>query len=208
MKASAEKPRDSLQNFHPKTPTQYSEKKTPKKSEKMCVIELPLNEENYLIKIRVTDASKLSMNCCSKEGFTSAYNYSIVVSYEEFCEMGKTFRLCDNIYEVFNTLRNIFEEISFTSNSIKEMKSNARLIQSENDSISLVIKIPLISGKYEEIRILFKKAKRDIEDQFKKMKKKYLKIKSIVYMRKNADKNTKFPKNLLDELIEEFENDN
>jgi hypothetical protein len=88
------------------------------------------------------------------------------------------------------------------------MKSNARLIQSENDSISLVIKIPLISGKYEEIRILFKKAKRDIEDQFKKMKKKYLKIKSIVYMRKNADKNTKFPKNLLDELIEEFENDN
>ena len=27
-------------------------------------------------------------------------------------------------------------------------------------------------------------------------------------MRKNADKNTKFPKNLLDELIEEFENNN
>ena len=90
MKASAEKPRDSLQNLHPKTPTKYLEKKTPKKSAKMCVIELPLNEENYLIKIRVTDASKLSMNCCSKEGFTSAYNnYSIVVSYEEFCEMGK-----------------------------------------------------------------------------------------------------------------------
>ena len=131
-----------------------------------------------------------------------------MLSYEEFCDLGKSFKLCDNIYEVFNTLRNIFEEISFTSNSIKEMKSNARLIQSENDSISLVIKIPLISGKYEEIRILFKKAKRDIEDQFKKMKKKYLKIKSIVYMRKNADKNTKFPKNLLDELIEEFENDN
>ena len=207
MKSTAEKPRDSLQNFHPKTPQQFTERKTPKKSEKMCVIELPLNEENYLIKIRVTDASKLSMNCSSKEGFTSAYNYSIVVSYEEFCEMGKTFKLCDNIYEVFNTLKNIFEEISFSSTSIKEMKSNARLIQSDNDAICLLIKIPLISGKYEEIKITFKKAKKDIEEQFKKLRKKYLAIKSIVYTRKNADKNLKFPKPLLDELIDEFENE-
>ena len=207
MKSTAEKPRDSLQNFHPKTPQQFTERKTPKKSEKMCVIELPLNEENYLIKIRVTDASKLSMNCSSKEGFTSAYNYSIVVSYEEFCEMGKTFKLCDNIYEVFNTLKNIFEEISFSSTSIKEMKSNARLIQSDNDAICLLIKIPLISGKYEEIKITFKKAKKDIEEQFKKLRKKYLTIKSIVYTRKNADKNLKFPKTLLDELVDEFENE-
>jgi hypothetical protein len=207
MKSTAEKPRDSLQNFHPKTPQQFTERKTPKKSEKMCVIELPLNEENYLIKIRVTDASKLSMICSSKEGFTSAYNYSIVVSYEEFCEMGKTFKLCDNIYEVFNTLKNIFEEISFSSTSIKEMKSNARLIQSDNDAICLLIKIPLISGKYEEIKITFKKAKKDIEEQFKKLRKKYLTIKSIVYTRKNADKNLKFPKTLLDELVDEFENE-
>ena len=207
MKTSIEKPRESLQNFHPKTPQQFSERKTPKKSEKMCIIELPLNEEKYLIKIRVTDASKLSITCSSKEGFTAAYNYSIVISYEEFCDMGKTFKLCDNIYEVFNTLKNIFEEISFSSNSIKEMKSFARLVQSDNDAISLVIKIPLISGKYEEIRISFKKAKKDIEEQFKKLKKKYLAIKSIVYTRKNVDKNVKFPKNLLDELIEEFEND-
>ena len=207
MKTSIEKPRESLQNFHPKTPQQFSERKTPKKSEKMCIIELPLNEERYLIKIRVTDASKLSITCSPKEGFTAAYNYSIVISYEEFCDMGKTFKLCDNIYEVFNTLKNIFEEISFSSNSIKEMKSSARLVQSDNDAISLVIKIPLISGKYEEIRISFKKAKKDIEEQFKKLKKKYLAIKSIVYTRKNVDKNVKFPKNLLDELIEEFEND-
>ena len=66
--------------------------------------------------------------------------------------MGKTFRLCDNIYEVFNSLKNIFEEISFSSNSIKEMKSNARLIQTDNDAISLLIKIPLISGKFEEVK--------------------------------------------------------
>ena len=208
MKSSAEKPRDSQRNFYPKTPQQFSEKKTSKKSEKMCVIELPLNEEKYLIKIRVTDASKLSITCNSKEGFTAAYNYSIAISYEEFCEMGKTFKLCDNIYEVFNTLKNIFEEISFFSSTIKEMKSNARLIQSDNDAISLLIKIPLISGKYEEIKITFKKAKKDIEEQFRKLKKKYLAIKSIVYTRKNADKNLKFPKNLLDELVEEFENDN
>ena len=88
------------------------------------------------------------------------------------------------------------------------MKANAKLIQSENDAISLLIKIPLISGKFEDIKILFKKQKKDIEEQFKKLKKKYLKIKSIVYNRKNADNKTKFQKNILDELVEEFENEN
>ena len=122
--------------------------------------------------------------------------------------MGKSFKLCDNIYDVFNTLKNLFDEISFSSNSIKEMKSSAKLVQGENDTIFLVIKIPLISGKFEDIKISFKKAKKDIEDQFKKMKKKYLKIKSIVYARKNADKNQKFTKNIVDELYEEFESDN
>ena len=72
----------------------------------------------------------------------------------------------------------------------------------------LLIKIPLISGKFEEIKIGFRKAKRDIEEQFKKLKKKYLKIKSMVYARKNADNKTKFQKNLLDELYEEFESEN
>ena len=88
------------------------------------------------------------------------------------------------------------------------MKASAGLMQSENESISLLIRIPLITGKFEEIKIGFKKAKRDIEEQFKKLKKKYLKIKSMVYARKNADNKTRFPKNLLDELYEEFESEN
>ena len=113
MKSSAEKPRDSQQNFYPKTPQQFSERKTPKKSEKMCVIELPLNEEKYLIKIRVTDASKLSITCNSKEGFTAAYNYSIAISYEEFCEMGKTFKLCDNIYNIPEQRSKRFTSLGF-----------------------------------------------------------------------------------------------
>ena len=205
---SAEKPRDSQQNFHPKNLMNNSDKKPQKKPEKICIIELPMNDERYTIKLKITDASKMAITCNAKEDFTSVFNYSVVVSYEEFCDLGKSFKLCDNIYEVFNTLKNIFDEISFSSNSIKEMKSNAKLIQTENDTVSLIIRIPLITGKYEEIKIGFKKAKKDIEEQFKKLKKKYLKIKSIVYMRKTADKNTKFPKQLLDELVEEFENEN
>ena len=207
MKSSTEKPRDSQQNFHPQS-AQKNNKNTPKKVEKVCFVELPLNEEKQTIKLKVNDSNKITISCNSKDDFTSVYNYSIVISYEEFCDLGKSFKLCDNIYDVFNTLKNIFDEISFTSNSIKDLKSSARLIQAENDSLSLVIKIPLISGKYEEIRIVFKKAKKDLEEQFKKMKKKYLKIKSLVYARKSADKNLKFQKNLVDELIEEFENDN
>jgi len=205
---SAEKPRDSQQNFHPKNLQLSSEKKSQKRPEKICIIELPLNDEKFTVKLKITDASKMAITCNAKEEFTSAFNYSVVVSYEEFCDLGKSFKLCDNIYDVFNSLKNIFDEISFSSNSIKEMKSNAKLIQTENDSVSLIIRIPLITGKFEEIKIGFKKAKKDIEEQFKKLKKKYLKIKSIVYMRKNPDKNTKFPKQLLDELVEEFENEN
>ena len=205
---SAEKPRDSQQNFHPKNLIQNSDKKSQKKPEKICIIELPMNDEKYTIKLKITDASKMSITCNAKEDFTSCFNYAVVVSYEEFCELGKSFKLCDNIYDVFNTLKNIFDEISFSSNSIKEMKSNAKLIQTENDTVSLIIRIPLITGKFEEIKIGFKKAKKDIEEQFRKLKKKYLKIKSIVYMRKNADKSTKFPKQLLDELVEEFESEN
>ena len=207
MKSSAEKSRESLSNFYPKTPIQTPSKGS-KKPEKICVIELPLNEEKYTIKLKVNDSSKISLTCNSNDDFTSVYNYSVVLSYEEFCDLGKTFKLCDNISDVFNTLKNIFEEISFSCNSIKEMKASARLFQNEGENIYLLIKIPLITGKFEEIKIVFKKGKRDIEEQFKKLKKKYLKIKSIVYTRKNSQNGPKMQKNLLEELLEEFENSN
>ena len=156
----------------------------------------------------MNDSSKISLTCNSNDDFTSVYNYSVVLSYEEFCDLGKTFKLCDNISDVFNTLKNIFEEISFSCNSIKEMKASAKLFQNESENIYLIIRIPLITGKFEEIKILFKKARKDIEEQFKKLKKKYLKIKSIVYSRKNNQNMPKSQKNLLDELFEEFENSN
>ena len=208
MKNSAEKQRESLQNFHPKTPSQTPSKNAPKRPEKICLIELPLNDEKYNIKLKVNDSSKISITCNTKEDFTSAYNNSVILSFEEFCELGKSFKLCDNIYDVFNTLKNIFEEISFSCNSIKEMKASAKLFQNESENIYLIIRIPLITGKFEEIKILFKKARKDIEEQFKKLKKKYLKIKSIVYSRKNNQNGPKSQKNLLDELFEEFENSN
>ena len=207
MKSSAEKSRESLSNFYPKTPIQTPSKGS-KKPEKICIIELPLNEEKYTIKLKVNDSSKISLTCNANDDFTSVYNYSVILSYEEFCDLGKTFKLCDNISDVFNTLKNIFEEISFSCNSIKEMKANAKLFQNESENIYLIIRIPLITGKFEEIKILFKKARKDIEEQFKKLKKKYLKIKSIVYSRKNNQNGPKSQKNLLDELFEEFENSN
>ena len=207
MKSSAEKSRESLSNFYPKTPIQTPSKGS-KKPEKICIIELPLNEEKYTIKLKVNDSSKISLTCTANDDFTSVYNYSVILSYEEFCDLGKTFKLCDNISDVFNTLKNIFEEISFSCNSIKEMKASAKLFQNESENIYLIIRIPLITGKFEEIKILFKKARKDIEEQFKKLKKKYLKIKSIVYSRKNNQNMPKSQKNLLDELFEEFENSN
>ena len=72
-------------------------------------------------------------------------------------------------------------------NKINSMSSNARLEYEYDNSIVLYLNIPLLNGKNEEIKIGFNKKEKNLKTQFKKLKDKYLKIKSIVYGRNNTN---------------------
>ena len=80
------------------------------------------------------------------------------------------------------------------------MKAYSELKYFDNDSIKLYFKVPLLNGKYEEIDIKFKKEKKDILEQFKKIKEKYLKIESIIYCKWMKDDSEK-----INEIKSEFE---
>ena len=127
------------------------------------------------------DKDKIFISCIPKEECICLYDYSIEITYEEFCKLGKTFKLCENIDEIFKIIKNIAEEVSFSKKGI-DMQSNLRIEYSEDNTIILLFKIPLLIGKYEEIKIEFKKTQKDVSEQFKKLKEKYLKIKSMIVL--------------------------
>ena len=58
-----------------------------------------------------------------------------------------------------------------------------------NDSINLILKIPLLNQKYEKITIELKKENKDIKKQFEKLKNKFLKIKKIAFSDETESKN-------------------
>ena len=51
--------------------------------------------------------------------------------------------------------------------------SNVKLERSTNGSITLILKIPLLNEKYENIKIELKKESKDIKKQFEKLKKNF-----------------------------------
>ena len=171
--------------------------------------ELELDNETYILKIKKIKPSRISMKCENKFDYLSLYYYSINLSYEEFCKLARTFRLFDNIDEIFDTIKNLIKGINYsfrndgavnqylqqpplnnlnsmsnnssTSNRLNDEEQNVKLVRSENDSINLILKIPLLNEKYEKIKIEFKKENRDLKQQFEKIKEKFLKIKKIAF---------------------------
>lgn len=159
---------------------------------------LKLEEETYNIKIKKLKPYQISIECENQFDYLSTHQYSITLSYDEFCKLSKTFRLSDNIDEIFDTIKNLFKGVDFTfkndnniypfqwsNNFNQEMDSNTgsnvKLERSTNGSITLILKIPLLNEKYENIKIELKKESKDIKKQFEKLKKKFLKIKKIAF---------------------------
>ena len=83
-----------------------------------------------------------------------------------------------NIPTTFNNQQ--IQNIPSTQNGIDK---NIILKHSMNDSINLILKIPLLNQKYEKITIELKKENKDIKKQFEKLKNKFLKIKKIAFNR-------------------------
>ena len=193
-------------------------------SEEKFSRELKLGNEIYIIKVKKIKPSQISIICENKFDYLSLYGYSITLTYDEFCKLGKSFRLYDNIDEIYDTIKNLFKGVDFSfknefnmgQNSMMQMNynqgmpgnmgmnmpsniqtqsninmsnnalnskdsSNVKLENSNNGSINLILKIPLLNEKYEKIKIEFKKENKDIRKQYEKLKNKFLKIKKIVY---------------------------
>ena len=140
---------------------------------------LYLKNESFIVKYK-KGKSKISISCNPKDDFVSLYDYSIEISFEEFCKLGKNFKICENIDDIFKIIKNIVEEVKFTKKKGSDIESNIRIEYSSDDIIYLLLKIPLLTGTYEEIKIEFKKTKKDVNEQFRKLKEKYLKIKNMV----------------------------
>ena len=68
------------------------------------------------------------------------------------------------------------------------MKPDVILESNNNESYALLLKIPLLNGKYEDIKIEFLKFGKNIYDQYEKLKNKYFKIKSIAFDRSDYNK--------------------
>ena len=221
-------------------------------SEEKFSRELKLGNEIYIIKIKKIKPSQISIICENKFDYLSLYGYSITLTYEEFCKLGRSFRLYDNIDEIYDAIKNLFKGVDFSfknefnmgQNSMMQMNynqgmqgmgvqsgmgmnmagnnqtqsninmsnnalnskdsSNVKLENSNNGSINLILKIPLLNEKYEKIKIEFKKENKDIRKQYEKLKNKFLKIKKIVYPdleEKNTQNNQMNPNPMQNQVV-------
>ena len=150
-----------------------------KKSDKdlyIATIKTDLGE--YELKVCL-EHDKLIIICESEIEFLSTYSYSKELSFEELKKLSNNFKSCENIEQSFTTFINILKEYKFTINN-KEYKSEFKVEFSDDDSLTMRITIPLIYEKYETIEIIFEKKKKDLFEQFKTLRSKYLKVKDII----------------------------
>ena len=160
-----------------------------------------LYNEQFIITVKETQ-SKIILECKPNEEFISLYDYSIELSLEDFYAMGKSFKQCDNLNEIFNLIRNLMFQVNLpqinnyyipvnNSNNLNLqvaptpnsniMQPNVRLESNNNESYDLLFHIPLFNGKYEDIKIEFLKFGKNIYHQYEKLKNKYFRIKSIAF---------------------------
>ena len=152
----------------------------------------------YNINVKKNE-SKILMTCNLKNDVISLYDYSLELSYEEFYKLGKSFRQCNDINEIFELLKNVMSDISI---SYKELKQNSYAkLNLLNNELEL-----FLTGQNEEITFRFGKKSRDTLQQFEKLKDKYNSLVSQINNR-NSKYNLlpKDEKEFLDGLIKIIE---
>lgn len=135
---------------------------------------------------------KILILCEPKDEVSCLYYYSTEKSLSEFQNLGKTFKLCENIDDIFKLIKNLVAEVKLTKSKKSMIESNISIHYSSDDSIFLLFKIPLLTGDYEEIKIEFNKLQKDIAEQFKKLKDKYLTIKRMIIQNNIEDIRNEF----------------
>ena len=120
-----------------------------------------------------------------------------------------------NTFQNNNMLNNFSNNNSFQGNINDSLSkdvlnskdsSNVKLENSINNSINLILKIPLLNEKYEKIKIEFKKENKDIKKQYEKLKNKFLKIKKIAFT--DEEKKTQNNQICMNNIIQQMNNMN
>ena len=121
---------------------------------------------------------KLIITCNSDVEFLSIYSYSKEINLDDFKKLSNSFKFCENIGQCFTAFKNVLTGITLKINNDYISKFEVKF--SDDDSLTIILTIPLINGEYENIEINFdKKKKIEIFEQFKILRSKYLKMKDL-----------------------------
>ena len=145
---------------------------------------IEVHPEKYIITIEQKDTDKILIKCEPKDDTITLFDYYIELSFEEFISLGKSFKQCDDINDVFILLKNVLSESEIKTS--KTLYSKAELQLLDNEIIILLLKIPLLTEKYEEIKFEFAKKNKDTINQFKKLREKYQNLKKMIYEEDNS----------------------
>ena len=122
---------------------------------------------------------KLIITCNSDVEFLSIYSYSKEINLDDFKKLSNSFKFCENIGQCFTAFKNVLKGITLKINN-NDYISKFEVKFSDDDSLTIILTIPLINGEYENIEINFdKKKKIEIFEQFKILRSKYLKMKDL-----------------------------
>ena len=132
--------------------------------------------------------------------------YSKQLNYNNFYSLGNSFRHCINLDEIYDLLKKILsdETIKISFNNTTEINSDCKVKMLNNGDLTLILTIPLLTGKSEKIEIQFNKKQKDSVQQFEKLKKKYCSLKRMIYNR-SANKLENDEKKFIESLINEIE---
>ena len=170
---------------------------------------LNLEGMKYNIKLKLIKA-KISIMCTSTIDYLSLYDYSLDITFQEFLNLGKCFKSCSNLEEIFNLLKNILKGIrlsiiknesiinkgtnintGFYSDDYENNSSSVNLECQEGKTFKIILKIPLLSGSTELITLeLNKKEKNNIIESYNKLRQKYLNVKRYAEDKFSGDSET------------------
>lgn len=170
---------------------------------------LNLEGMQYNIKLKLIKA-KISIMCTSTIDYLSLYDYSLDITFQEFLNLGKCFKSCSNLEEIFNLLKNILKGIrlsiiknesisnkgtnintGFYSDDYENNSSSVNLECQEGKTFKIILKIPLLSGSTELITLeLNKKEKNNIIESYNKLRQKYLNVKRYTEDKFSVDSET------------------
>ena len=170
---------------------------------------LNLEGMQYNIRLKLIKA-KINIMCTSTIDYLSLYDYSLDISFQEFLNLGKCFKSCSNLEEIFNLLKNILKGIrlsiiknesisnkgantntGFFSDDYENNSSSVNLECQEGKTFKIILKIPLLSGSTELITLeLNKKEKNNIIESYNKLRQKYLNVKRYTEDKFSVDSET------------------